>query len=135
MSAHTKATDVVLTSSFESELDGVAKGVKGNARVPNIVAELRQKLKSVPKLWSDNIAMVRFVQGEGVAKGVRHMELCMWNVGERYKQGSVLIDWISGVTIPADKLTKLATREEHEVFTRQIMGLDLLLELARVCVE
>jgi hypothetical protein len=128
VSAHTKATAVVFTSSFESELDGVAKGMKGNSRVRNVMVELRQKLKNVPKLWSDNMAMVRFVQGEGVAKGVRHMELRMWYVRERYKQGSVLIDWMSGVTIPADKLTKLGTREEHEAFTYQIMGLGLLLD-------
>jgi hypothetical protein len=126
VSAHTKATDVVFTSSFESELDGVAKGLKGNARVCNVVTELRQKLKDLPKLWSDNMAMVKFVQGEGVAKGVRHMELRMWYVRERYKQGSVLIDWMTGAMIPADKLTKLGTREEHEVFTRDNMGLGLL---------
>ena len=55
VSAHTKATDVVFTSSFESELDGVAKGMKGTSRVRNVLVELRQKLKSVPKLWSDKV--------------------------------------------------------------------------------
>jgi hypothetical protein len=40
--------------------------------------------------------------------------------------GSVVIDWISGETIPADKLTKLGTREEHEQFTRDMMGHNLL---------
>ena len=126
VSAHTKATDVVFTSSFESELDGVTRGLKSNSRVCNVIAELRQKLKNLPKLWSDNMAMVKFVQGEGVAKGVRHMELRMWYVRERYKQGGVLVDWMSGKEIPADKLTKLGTREEHEAFTRDIMGLCLL---------
>ena len=126
VSAQTKATDVVFTSSFETELDGVAKGLKGNARVSNVVHELRQKLKNLPKLWSDNLAMVRFVHGEGVAKGVRHMELRMWYVRERYKKGNILVEWMTGKEIPADKLTKLGTREEHEVFTRDIMGLSLL---------
>ena len=54
------------------------------------------------------------------------MELCMWYVRERYKQGNVLVDWMSGKKIPADKLTKLGTREEHEAFTYDIMGLSLL---------
>ena len=126
MSAHTKATDVVFMSSFESELDGVSKGLKSNSRVRNVMTELRQKLKTLPKLWSDNLAMVKFVQGEGVARGVRHMELRMWYVRERYKQGNVLVDWMSGKKIPADKLTKLGTREEHEAFTYDIMGLSLL---------
>jgi hypothetical protein len=70
--------------------------------------------------------MVRFVHGEGVAKGVRHMELRMWYVRERYKKGNVLVEWMTGKKIPADKLTKLGTREEHEGFTRDIMGLSLL---------
>jgi hypothetical protein len=126
VSAQTKATDVVFMSSFETELDGVAKGLKGSGRVCNVVHELRQKLKNLPKVWSDNLAMVRFVHGEGVAKGVRHMELRMWYDRERYKKGNVLVEWMSGKTIPADKLTKLGTREEHEVFTRDIMGLSLL---------
>ena len=54
------------------------------------------------------------------------MELRMWYVRERYKQGNVLVDWLPGKKIPADKLTKLGTREEHEVFTHAIMGLGLL---------
>ena len=126
VSAQTKATDVVFMSSFEAELDGVSKGLKGNSRVCNVVHELRQRLKNLPKVWSDNLAMVRFVHGEGVAKGVRHMELRMWYVRERYKKGDVLVEWMTGKKIPADKLTKLGTREEHEVFTRDIMGLSLL---------
>ena len=68
VSAQTKATDVVFMSSFETELDGVAKGLKGSGRVCNVVHELRQKLKNLPKVWSDNLAMVRFVHDEGVAK-------------------------------------------------------------------
>jgi hypothetical protein len=86
----------------------------------------RQKLGELLRLWSDNEAVVNFVRGEGVAKGVRHMELRMRYCRERYKDGSVLIDWMDGVQIPSDKLTKLATREEHEIFTRDITGHSLL---------
>jgi hypothetical protein len=126
VSAHTKATDVVFMSSFEAELDGVSKGLKSSLRVRNVIHELRQTLKGIPQLWSDNASMVKFVQGEGVAKGVRHMELRMWWVRERYKQGNVLVEWMKGADIPADKLTKLGTREEHDVFTRNVMGLGLV---------
>jgi hypothetical protein len=83
-------------------------------------------MASVPKLWSDNKAMVDFVHGEGIARGVRHMELRMWYVREKYKQGDVVLDWMTGSDIPADKLTKLGTRPEHEAFTKDIMGLRLL---------
>ena len=126
VSAHSKATDVVFTSSFEAELDGVTRGLKSNSRTVNVLTELRQVLKGLPHLWTDNLAMVRFIHGEGVAKGVRHMELRMWYVRERYKQGNVVIDWMTGKEIPSDKLTKLGSREEHDVFTRDIMGLSLL---------
>ena len=126
VSATTKATTVVFTSSFEAELDGVARGLKDNSRDVNIIKELQMELSKVPRLWSDNMAMVRFVQGEGVAKGVRHVELRMWYVRERYKDGSVIIDWMTGKEIPADKLTKLGTRVEHEAFTYAIMGHALL---------
>jgi len=92
----------------------------------NIITELRQKLSELPELWSDNEAMVEFIRGEGVAKGVRHMELKMWYVRERNKDGSVNIGWTTGETIPSDKLTKLGTRDEHEAFTYDIMGHALL---------
>jgi len=126
VSAHSKATQIVFTSSFEAELDGVARGLKAQARVLNILEELRVGMASVPKLWSDNKAMVDFVHGEGIARGVRHMELRMWYVREKYKQGDVVLDWMTGSDIPADKLTKLGTRPEHEAFTKDIMGLRLL---------
>ena len=116
----------MFTSSFEPELDGVTRGLKANSRIVNILKELRQKISELPRLWSDNEAVVNFVKGEGVAKGVRHMELRMWYCRERYKDGTVLIDWMEGVQIPSDKLTKLATREEHVIFTSDIMGHKLL---------
>ena len=126
VSANSKATNVVFTSSFEAELDGGTRGLKSNARIVNVLTELGVHMSSLPHLWSDNKAMVNFIHGEGVAKGVRHMELRMWYVRERYKQGNVVIDWMLGEKMPADKLTKLGSREEHEFFTRDIMGLGLL---------
>ena len=126
ISANTKATNVVFTSSFEAELDGVTRGLKSNSRIVNVLTELRIHMSSLPHLWSDNKAMVNFIHGEGVAQGVRHMELRMWYVRERYKQGNVVIDWMLGEAMPADKLTKLGSREDHEKFTRDIMGLGLL---------
>ena len=54
------------------------------------------------------------------------MELRMWYVRERCKRGNMLVEWTNGNKIPAYKLTKLGTREEHEAFTRDIMGLSLL---------
>jgi hypothetical protein len=95
-------------------------------RVKNILTELGIILQSVPILWSDNQAMIRFVHGEGVAKGVRHMELRMWYAREQYNSGGIVLDYMSGETIPTDKLTKLGCKASHNVFTRNIMGLKLL---------
>ena len=70
--------------------------------------------------------MVNFVKGQGVAKGVRHMQLRMWYMREVYQEGRLLIEWMSGKQILADKLTKLGSAEEHKEVTRKLMGLALL---------
>ena len=49
----------------------------------------------------------------------------MWYVRERYKEVNVDVDLVTGKEIPADKLTKLGTRETYEKFTRDVLGLSL----------
>ena len=70
VSAKTEATKTVFTSSFEAELDGTAKGFKRASRVQNTLTELGIVLKKIPTLYADNKAMIEFVQGKSVAKGV-----------------------------------------------------------------
>jgi hypothetical protein len=94
----------------------------------NILTELRQVFAERSVLFSDNKAMIAFVRGEGVAKGVRHMELRMWYLREKYSQGCVDLDYMAGVTIPADKLTKLGNKASHAEFRTNIQGLKLLHE-------
>jgi len=126
VTAKSTATSLIHTASFEAELDGATTSMKHIRRVKNILTELGIILQSVPILWSDNQAMIRFVHGEGVAKGVRHMELRMWYAREQYNSGGIVLDYMSGETIPTDKLTKLGCKASHNVFTRNIMGLKLL---------
>jgi hypothetical protein len=126
VSAKTEATKTVFTSSFEAELDGTAKGFKRASRVQNTLTELGIVLKKIPTLYADNKAMIEFVQGKSVAKGVRHMELRMWYVKERYKENNCKLDYMPGEIIPTDKLTKLGTKEEHQRFCVDIMGHELL---------
>ena len=76
--------------------------------------------------YSDNEAMLKFVRGQGVAKGVRHMEMRMWYIRDEYAKGNTTLDWMQGGSIPTDKLTKLGTAEEHQVFCRNILGHNLL---------
>jgi hypothetical protein len=126
VSAKTEATKIVFGSSFEAELDGAVKGYKRVSRITNIIDEIRLTLSATPKLWSDNKAMIDFVQSKSVAKGVRHMELRLWYIREKYKENSCVLDYMAGEIIPTDKLTKLGTKDGHFRFTRDIMGHALL---------
>ena len=74
-----------MLSSFEAELDGYTKAIKSGKRIQNILEELKITHNPVTNILSDNEAMINFVHGEGVAKGVRHMELRMWYTREEYK--------------------------------------------------
>jgi hypothetical protein len=120
--AKSKATSTVTTSSFEAELDSASTAVKSVARVQIILEELRQRLSSIPQLYCDNKAMVEFVQGYGVAKSVRHIELKQYYIKEQVKKGKLNISFMAGKDHPADKLTKLGDRVSHGEFVRSIMG-------------
>ena len=125
VSAKAQAGQSVKLSSFEAELDGVTTTIKTISRISNILKELNFKYDKQSILYNDNQAMINFVHGEGVAKGVRHMELRMWYVREEYKKGSITLDYMAGEVIPADKLTKLGNLEEHRRFRKNVLGLDL----------
>ena len=126
ISAKSQAGQSVVLSSFEAELDGYTKAFKSGNRVLNILKELQIEHNQGMTIYSDNEAMINFVHGEGVAKGVRHMELRMWYCREQYKNGKAKLEYMSGKTIPTDKLTKLGNAEEHRVFRRAVLGLDLI---------
>jgi hypothetical protein len=66
--------------------------------------------------------MVEFVQGYGVAKSVRHIELKQYYIKEQVKKGKLNISFMAGKDHPADKLTKLGDRVSHGEFVRSIMG-------------
>ena len=70
--------------------------------------------------------MINFVKGEGVAKGVRHMELRMWYTREEYQKKNADLEYMQGIKIPADKLTKLGGVHDHQEFAKDIQGLKLL---------
>lgn len=122
-----KATASTLThcSSFEAELDACSRGMKTIQYISNIIKELGIE-QDQPVLYCDNEAMVNFVKSDGVAKGVRHMELRMWYTREQYRLGNSVIKWRSGATIAADKLTKLADKLGQSEFRYSVQGLYLL---------
>ena len=126
ISAKSQAGHTVVLSSFEAELDGYTKAIKSGKRVANILKELKIVRDPIVQVHSDNEAMINFIHGEGVAKGVRHMELRMWFTREEYKKGGLQLDYMEGKIIPTDKLTKLGSCQEHRVFRRNILGHDLI---------
>jgi hypothetical protein len=126
IAAKASAQSTVKLSSFESELDGVTTGLKKSAHIKNALTEMGVEHNPVAQLKNDNKAMIEFVKGEGMAKGVRHMELRMWYTRNEYAKGKVDFNYMNGAEIPSDHLTKLGTVEEHRKFARSIQGLMLL---------
>ena len=124
--AKASAQQTVRLSSFEAELDGLTSVMKSIMRINNILDELGIEREIFSTIKNDNKAMIEFVKGKGVAKGVRHIELRMWFTREKYQRGNIHLEHMPGKILPADKLTKLGNIEEHRSFVRTIMGHELL---------
>lgn len=125
ISAKAVASALLHSSSFECELDSCSRALKLVRYVFNVIYALGLPQEK-PVLYCDNEAMINFVKGEGVAKGVRHMEVRMWYTREQYQMGNVDVVWKSGKTLVADKLTKLANRLDQQEFMHDVQGLSLL---------
>jgi len=76
--------------------------------------------------YSDNEAMINFIKGDSITKGIRHMELRLWYTRDEYKKGKFHLDHMSGDIIPADPCTKPTSITAHRENTKDIiMGLRL----------
>jgi hypothetical protein len=134
-----KATVDVVLSSFEGELEGVDYGGVNNNRVAtnymisglteafkqaagiqNILMELNQEPME-RQIYSDNEAMVKFVNGEAQGKGMKHASLRLWYMRQQVDRGYKL-DWMSGKQILANPMTKAVHREEQEKHVWDVMG-------------
>ena len=142
ISAKCRATVDVTLSSFESELHGVHKGValgeqvniilsditeavKQAAGVANMVNEMGNNVSLTTTVYSDNKAMVDFVNGKGQAKGIKHAMLRLWYLREQIQKGISLV-WAEGKTILANPMTKAVHQREFEVFRHEVQGYKLL---------
>ena len=126
---HAKATTSGSTclSSFEAELDGLTTILKSVIRIRHILQELLPDFTAKGIIFSDNEALVNFVNGDGpMAKGVRHIEIRQWFTRDTIQKGQFELIHMPGKEIPADKLTKLGNISEHAQFRSQILGLSLL---------
>ena len=126
ISAQSKSTQCVVLNIFEGELDGLAKGIQAVNRVTNTLTEFQIPILTTPILYGDNMAVIDFVHGRGSAKGVRHMALRLWYCREQTLLQHVEVDHMDGEHILADKLTKLGSVEDHNIFVIDLLGLALL---------
>ena len=126
---HAKATTSTstCTSSFEAELDALSTILKTLLRLRNILKDLLPEFSSQGNIYSDNKALVDFVNTEQpMVKGVRHVEMRFWFTRDTLLKGQFVLTHMSGDQMPADHLTKLGNIQEHRKFTQQILGLTLL---------
>jgi hypothetical protein len=124
--AQTSTSRTVQLASFEAELDSLGGALKGNSRMYNILIELLGEVKTVPVVHCDNQAVLEFVRGNSNAKLSRYMDLRLFYIREKVALERVSLQFMPGVHIPTDKLTKLAVRGEFEEFRSNIQGLKLL---------
>jgi hypothetical protein len=124
--AKAKATSSTRMSSFESELDALSEALKTALYLETLLDTLNVSHKSPSRIFADNKAMIDFVNGEGSLRNSRHMDLRLWFVREHISRGTKGVEYMSGLIIPSNYLTKLATIAEHEKFVVQIQGLSLL---------
>ena len=126
VTAKCSTTTSVYTSSFEAELDGVTSCMKTASRLMNILNEIGiADYGNVATMYSDNMAMIEFVKGRSMAKGIRHVQLRMFYIREKYAEGKINLEYMSGETIPVDQLTKIGSKEKFLKFRDNILGLQL----------
>ena len=126
ISALATLTPSVYTAVFESELEAIATTAKKINTAKNILLSLRQVIQEMPEIRADNEAVNEFVQGKSIAKQVRHMELRLFYVKDQFKMGHMFMTHVSGLTNPANELTKVSDITNHFPFAKQILGLGLL---------
>jgi hypothetical protein len=136
VSASVTAGQSPYLSSFECELDGITRNFKSQSRLSNILNEFdieeiynsmgfNDKYNPKGQSYSDNEAMINFIKGDSITKGIRHMELRLWYTRDEYKKGKFHLDHMSGDIIPADPCTKPTSITAHREHTKDIMGLRL----------
>jgi hypothetical protein len=91
---------------FTSELESLAGAVKSTIRFQYILHALQMQ-PDVPLQYADNKAMIDFVKSNAEAKGVRHLEIKMYFVREKFQLSLLDLQHMDGKIIPADYLTKL----------------------------
>ena len=61
-----------------------------------------------------------------MAKGIRHVELRMFLVREKYLEGNIILQYMEGNILPVDQLTKVGTQKQFIKFREEVLGLRIL---------
>jgi hypothetical protein len=109
-------------------LSALTDGMKTALYLQHLLSSLNTDIAMPATIYADNKAMLDFVNGEGSLRGSRHMDLRLWFSRENLQRGRFLLKYMSGLLIPSNYLTKLATISEHQLFVIDIQGLKLLPE-------
>lgn len=141
VSAKCRASVAVLLSTFESELHGVDRGVEQSASVHICLTDVTEAMKQaagvanmatemgaiglMTTVYSDNKAMVDYVNGRGQAKGIKHALLRLWYLREQVMKG-INLEWVEGITILANPMTKAVHQTEHFAYRLDVQGYHLL---------
>lgn len=112
----------VRLSSFEAEMEAMNVTVKLMNWVLKVKDDIIGRVADIPVVYGDNRAMIDFIKEDGEAKGVRHIELKMYYVREEFRKGRFNLEFMSGVRIPADLLTKVGSSKDFGVFREYILG-------------
>jgi len=126
ISGKVSATTSTKLSSFEAEMDSMATAAKALLFAAHLEEEFKIKGIGVPTQYNDNLALIQFLEGNGSAKGIRHIELRMFYLRELGEMGKIKYKYMKGVDIPVDGITKAKSRKEFEKNRHDIMGHGLL---------
>ena len=112
ISGKVSATISTRLSSFEAEMDSRASGAKALLFVENLLEEFKTGERPIPVQFNDNLALKQFLEGNGNAKGIRHIELRMYFLRELGEMGKIQYKFRDGKTLQVDGITKAKSSKE-----------------------
>jgi hypothetical protein len=126
ISGKVSATTSTKLSSFEAKMDSRATGAKALLFADHLAEEFKIQGRSTPTQYNDNLALKQFLEGNGSAKGIRHIELRMFFLRELGEMGKIQFEFKEGKTLQVDGLTKAKSSKEFLKNRMDIMGHGLL---------
>lgn len=115
----------VRLSAFESELEGLAAGVKSMVHIKNFVTQI-VSLKEQSLVENDNLSLIKYIKGDFSQKHIKHIELKLFYLRETYDATEYQLEHRSGCTLSIDALTKVTDTKKFLDFRDDVMGLKLL---------